>query len=87
MVGRFHGDDPHLFIFLIQLCPSFMPHHDRIDQLFLQKKIYLSLSHLVPEILYQKLVELCTKMYYLTVFKHFVIFSLILDPIDPLFFF
>ncbi len=28
-----------------------MPHHDLADPLFLKKKIGLSLSHLVPEIL------------------------------------
>ncbi len=35
----------------IQLGPYFMTHHNLIDPFFLQKKIGLSLSHLVPEIL------------------------------------
>ncbi len=49
------------------------------------EKITLSLSHLVPEILGPK-ISFFTKMYYLTDFKHFVnIFSLIFNPIYPLF--
>ncbi len=68
------------------------PDHDLIDPLYLQKKIGLYLSHIDPEILGPKLF---TKMYYLTVFKHFVSifplslrsnwppFSLILDIFNP----
>ncbi len=53
--------------------PYFVPHHDLINPLFLQKTICLSLSHLVPEIL-------GPKVYYLTVFKHCIsIFSLIFN--------
>ncbi len=51
MVGRFHGDDPPFLRFSILLGPSFMPHHDLIDPIFLRKIIGLSLSHSVPEIL------------------------------------
>ncbi len=51
IVGKFDGDDPHFFKFLIQLGPYFIPQHHPIDPFFLQKKIGLSLSHLVPEIL------------------------------------
>ncbi len=44
------------------------------------------LSHLVPEILGPEVGLIFHKMYYLTDFKHFVsIFSLIGNPIDPLF--
>ncbi len=63
----------------------FIPQHDPIDPLFC-RKIGLSLSHLVPEILRLKLVYYFTKMYYLTDFKHFVsIFSLTFDLIDLIF--
>ncbi len=51
MVCRFRGDDPHLLDLLFKLGPYFIPQHDFIGPLFLQKKISLSLSHLVPEIL------------------------------------
>ncbi len=50
MVGGFCCDNP-LFRFAIRLGPYFMPHHDLIDILFLQNFFYLSLSHLVLEIL------------------------------------
>ncbi len=36
--------------FVIRLGPNFMPQHDLIDRLFLQKKIGLSLPHLAEEI-------------------------------------
>ncbi len=39
------------FKFSIRLGPYFIPQHNPIDPLFLQKKIGFSLSHLVPEIL------------------------------------
>ncbi len=42
---------PVFFKLSIRLGPYFIPHHNPIDTLFLQKKIDLSLSHLVPEIL------------------------------------
>ncbi len=46
----------------------------------------LSLPHLVPEILGSKVGLIFHKMYYLTVFKHFVsILCLIFNPIDPFF--
>ncbi len=38
MVGRFCGDGPSFMRFSIQLGPYFMPHHDLINPLFLQKK-------------------------------------------------
>ncbi len=63
----------------------FMYHHDLIDILFLQNTNGLSLSHLVPEILGPK-VGLIFHQNVLKVFKYFVsIFSLMFDPIDPLF--
>ncbi len=37
--------------FSIRLGPYFIPQHDPIGPLILHKKISLSLSHLVPEIL------------------------------------
>ncbi len=55
-----------------------------IDTLFLHKKIGLSLSHLVPEILGPKVGQLFHQN--VTDFKHFVsIFSLIFYPTDTLF--
>ncbi len=42
---------PPFWAFSIQLGPYFIPHHNPIDPLFLEKKIGWSLSHLVPEIL------------------------------------
>ncbi len=82
MLGRFCGDDPQIFLFSIRLGPYFIPQHNQIDPLLLQKKISLSLSYLVPD----TLGLLFTKMYYLTDFKHFAsIFILIFNPIDPLF--
>ncbi len=72
------------FVIFNPIGPYFMPYHDPTDPIFLQKKISLSLSHVVPEILGPKVGLIVTKMYYLTVFKHFVsIFSLIFNPIDP----
>ncbi len=56
----------HVFFrFSIQLGPYFMPHHDLIDHLFMQKKIIClyRLSHLVPEILGPKGCGFFTKMY------------------------
>ncbi len=40
----------HFFLFAIRLGPYFIPQHNPIDPLFLQKKA-VCLSHLVPEIL------------------------------------
>ncbi len=51
LVGRFGGDDPRLWDFLIRLGPYFIPQHNPIDPLILAETINLSLSHLVPEIL------------------------------------
>ncbi len=48
--------------------PHFMHHHNPIGPPISAKNIGLSLSHLVPEVLRPKF----TKMYYLTVLKHFV---------------
>ncbi len=61
MAWRFRSDDQHFWDFrsdyvpmlcliTIWLCPYVMPHHDLIDPHFMQKKINLSLSNLVPEI-------------------------------------
>ncbi len=62
----------------------FKPQHDSGDHLFLQTKISLSISHLVPEIQTPKVGLLFTKMYYLTDFKHFVsIFSLFSIHLTP----
>ncbi len=61
-----------------------MPHHDLTDPYF-SRNIGLSLSHLAPKILGPKF-DIIFYQNILTVFKHFVsIFSLILDPIDPLY--
>ncbi len=79
---------------IFHLTPLFMHHHDLSDPLFLQKKISLSLSHLVSDILGPKVGLMFIKMYYLTIFMHFCInfllnfrskwplFSLILDHFD-----
>ncbi len=76
---------PLFWGFSIRLGPYFIPQNNPIDPIFLQKKIDLFLSHLVPEILGPKVGPFFTKMYYLIDFKHFVsIFSLIFDPIDPI---
>ncbi len=70
--------------FLIWLRSYFMPHHDLID-LPSAESIGLSPSHLVPEII-GPLGLFFIKMYYFTVFEHFVTsFSVIFDPIDPFF--
>ncbi len=42
---------PPIVLFSIWLGPYFIPQHNPIDPFFLQKKISLSLSHLVSEIL------------------------------------
>ncbi len=54
IVVRFHSDDPRFLRFSIQLGPYFIPQLNLIYPLF-YKKIGLSLSHLVPEILGPKL--------------------------------
>ncbi len=51
MVGTLRGVDPPFWGFPIRLGPYFIPQHNSVDPFFLQKKIGLSLSHLVPEIL------------------------------------
>ncbi len=58
------------WIFNLIGSPYFMPQHNPIDPLFLQTKIGLSLSHLVPEILGPKVGIIFTKMYYLTDLKN-----------------
>ncbi len=71
--------------FSIHLGPYFMSQLDRIGPLFLLKKIRLSLSHLVSEILWPTLGQIFHQMYYLTIIKYFAsIYSLIYDPVDPL---
>ncbi len=54
MVRRFSCDDPPFWGTSIRLGPYFIPPHNPIDTLFLQKN-QLSLSHLVPEILGPKI--------------------------------
>ncbi len=98
MVGRFCGDGPCFWVFrsdwVLILCITTI-WFTTSRSFFLQKKIGLCLLHLVPEI-YGPKVDLIflIKMYYITVFKHFVsifslnflfTFSLILDCFDPLF--
>ncbi len=74
MVGRFLDDDPRFSI--CNLIGSLLYSVNPIDLLFLQTKINLSLSHLVPEILGLKVGLIFHQMYYLTYFKHLVsIFS------------
>ncbi len=80
-----HGMDvprwwPLFWGFSIRFGPYFIPQHNPIDPLFLQKTINLFLSHLVPEILVLKVGLIFTEMYYLTDLKHFVS---IFNPIDP----
>ncbi len=59
---------------------------DFIDRYFLLKKIGLSLSHLVPEIFGPKVGLIFHQNVFLKLFKHFIsTFSLILDPVEPLF--
>ncbi len=41
--------------FIFYIFDPFMPNHDLIDPFILQKKIGLSLSHLIPDILGPKL--------------------------------
>ncbi len=53
MVGRFRCDDPHFGDFQSDWV-HFYTQHSPTDPLVLQKKIWLSLSHLVPEILAPK---------------------------------
>ncbi len=51
----------------------FMPHHDLIDPLFLQRKVRLSLSHLFPEVLGTK----AGMIYYqLVLFNCFLVFCI-----------
>ncbi len=82
MIGRYHIDDARSCDFQSNWVPILRL--DQIDPLFLQKKISLSLLHLVPEILGSKADQRHYHVY-LTVFKkHFSsIFTLIVDPIDP----
>ncbi len=76
---------PPFLRFSIQLDPYFMPHHDLIDPLF------LSLSHLVPEILGPKVDPIFTKMYYfVSIFSlifgsNWPLLSFIIDLFDPSF--
>ncbi len=67
---------PQFLGFSIRLGPYFISQHNLIDPLFLQKKIGLSLSHLVPEILGPKVGLIFHQNVFFTRFKHFVsIFS------------
>ncbi len=75
-----------------------MPHQNRINPLFLQKRIGLSLSHLVWEILWPKVGLICHQNVLFNIFYAFCInflldchsnwpsFSLILDLFDLSFF-
>ncbi len=83
--------------FIIRLGPYFIPQHDPIDLLFLQKGISVSLSHLVPEILGRKFGLLFHQNVLFNQFKAFCInfllhvqsnwppFSLILNLFVPSF--
>ncbi len=74
---------PPFWGFTIRLGPYFIPQHNPIDPLFLQK-ISLSLSHLLPEILGPKIGLIFHQNVLFNRFKVFYInFLLISDPIDP----
>ncbi len=71
--------NPTVFLFYI-------PQHNPIDHLVLQKKICLPPSHLVPEILGPKVGLIFHHNVLFNRFKAFwIYFPLICDPIDPLF--
>ncbi len=88
---------PTFVRFMIGLGPYFMPHHDLIDPIFLQKTISLSLSHLVLEILVHNVGLIFHWIVLFNNFQAFCInflrdvwsnwpsFPLILDFVDPSF--
>ncbi len=85
MVGRFHGDDPHFVDFQSDWVPIAYRITIRFPPLSAEK-IRLSLALLVSEILGPKVGPILHQDVYLRDFKHFAkVFSLIFDPIDPLF--
>ncbi len=76
-----------IFEIFDQIGSIFLHHHDLIDSLFLLKKISLSLSHLLPEILGSKF-GLFVHQHVFNSFYAFSmvsIFSLVFDLIDPFF--
>ncbi len=85
MVGRCRGDDPCFGVFNPMGSLFYTSALSDWPPLSAEK-IGWSPSHLVPEILGHK-IDLCfIKMYYLTDLKYFVwIFSMIFNPIEPLF--
>ncbi len=96
MVGNFRSIDPCVCHFPIPLGP-FYTQLDLIESLFLQKKIGLSLSHLVPEIIWPTvglffhknlsfhiLEAICTNFLF-EIWSCWPPFSLILDLFDPSF--
>ncbi len=76
MVGKFRCDDPPFWEFSIRLGPYFIPQQNLIDTLFLQKKIGLSLSHLVPEILGPKIGQFFHQNVFLKILSILYQFSL-----------
>ncbi len=75
---------PPFWGFSIRFGPYFIRQHNLIDPLFLQKKICLSLSHLVLEILGPKIGQIFHHNVLFNRYKAFCInFPIIFDPIDP----
>ncbi len=81
MIGRFHSDDPCYWDFQSEWVPILY-----LNIIFLQKKIGLSLSHVVPEILRPKVGLIFHKsVFFLQILSICINFSIIFDPIDLLF--
>ncbi len=86
MVGRFCGDDPRFCDFQSDWVPILYLNTIRLTPSFSRKKICLSLSHLVPEILGPTVGLMFHHNVLFNRFKAFCInCHLIFDPIDPLF--
>ncbi len=69
-----------IFWIFYPIDPFYIPQHNPIDPLFLQKKICLSLSHLVPEILGPKVGLFFHQNVLFNLFKAFYIIFLQLTP-------
>ncbi len=73
IVGRFRGDEPHVWDFQSSWVPILYLNTILLNPLFCRKKLGLSLSHLVPDILGRKVSLI---VHHLVLFNRFLAFCI-----------